>query len=478
MATSKQAVGYECKIISLINKEYFCKQCKHLAREANTSKCCKKTFCKECIETIIREKEVCPSCNQKIPGSEPQKDYQADILALKVCCSKGHLDDTQHSSYSCEYMSIMFKCMFPRCYKKVQGCEWTGELKDLDDHTTGNCAYVNVDCPKGCGKKVQKRNVETHCAKECQKTKYAADNDNLSSHENVSDESESVDSNEEIQKPQNEETDMPPKTGHGDKDVDCPSEGIICTRYANTLSDDGDDISNVSSFEFSRYGSDDDKLSLHENLSDELESVDSNEEIQKPQNEETDMPPKTGHGDKDQQTELQPAILETEHQSHNTDQSRYGATPSEIVFCNYQKHKNEKKSILSPYLEVHVDHPLKKCVRYHLTLYPNGTEEGTDSHLSLKVSLSPDCEVQLTSLKITIQLLNQHDPVDLNHFRRVMSFGSAKESGLEYDMPDIKFIPLADLELNENKRTRYLKDDCLKFRVEKAKMTCIMAKKI
>ena len=166
MATSKQA-GYECEFISSIQDEYLCNKCKHVAREANITTCCRTTtFCKECIETIIQETKVCPSCTNDQPCLEQNTTLQAKILALNVYCSKRHLeeDDTPHSSYS---TSNMFKCMFTdliRCHKKVQGCKWTGQLKDLDDH---NCDYVDKDCPNDCGQKVQKRNLKTHCTNEC-----------------------------------------------------------------------------------------------------------------------------------------------------------------------------------------------------------------------------------------------------------------------------------------------------------------------
>ena len=165
MATSKQA-GYECEFISSIQDEYLCNKCKHVAREANTTTCCRTTtFCKECIETIIQETKVCPSCTNDQPCLEQNTTLQAKILALNVCCSKGHLEED--SSYSCDFTSNMFKCMFTnliRCHTKVQGCKWTGQLKDLDDH---NCDYVDKDCPNDCGQKVQKRNLKTHCTNEC-----------------------------------------------------------------------------------------------------------------------------------------------------------------------------------------------------------------------------------------------------------------------------------------------------------------------
>ena len=59
---------------------------------------------------------------------------------------------------------------------KDRGCLWTGQLQHLDAHldvTTGDCQYVDVECPKKCVQKVQKRNVDTHLANECPNRDYS-----------------------------------------------------------------------------------------------------------------------------------------------------------------------------------------------------------------------------------------------------------------------------------------------------------------
>ena len=143
MAIFNNPIGFECEFIDQVPEDYFCKQCKHVAREPNITSCCGEILCKACVDN----KKPCPSCESsdtKALGLHVK--YNRFILALKVHCSL-----------------------------KGRGCEWTGQLQHLDAHldlTTGDCVYVNVDCPGSCNQKVQKCNVDTHLANNCPNRDY------------------------------------------------------------------------------------------------------------------------------------------------------------------------------------------------------------------------------------------------------------------------------------------------------------------
>ena len=146
MAASSKPVGYECEFVDQVPEDYFCKRCSHVAREPNITSCCGEILCKACVESVVQDKKPCPNCQQTEISYIPHKKYQPKILALKVHCSL-----------------------------KDRGCEWTGQLQHLDAHldlTTGDCVYVDVDCPSKCDQKVQKCNVATHLANHCPNRDY------------------------------------------------------------------------------------------------------------------------------------------------------------------------------------------------------------------------------------------------------------------------------------------------------------------
>ena len=147
MAASNKVEGYDCDFVDQVPEDYFCKHCKHVAMEPNITSCCGETFCKECINFFKQCSEGrCPNCQDIDLSSLFQPKFHSRILALEVYCSL-----------------------------KDRGCEWTGQLQHLDAHldlTTGDCVYVDVDCPNKCDQKVQKCNVATHLANHCPNRDY------------------------------------------------------------------------------------------------------------------------------------------------------------------------------------------------------------------------------------------------------------------------------------------------------------------
>ena len=140
-------VGHEYEFVDQVPEDYFCKLCKHVAREPTIASCCTEVLCKACIDVIVQDKKPCPSCGDlEIKALGQHSKNHAKILALEV-----------------------------RCTMKDRGCEWTGQLQHLNAHldvTTGDCQYVDVECPKKCVQKVQKRNMDTHLANECPNRNY------------------------------------------------------------------------------------------------------------------------------------------------------------------------------------------------------------------------------------------------------------------------------------------------------------------
>ena len=71
---------------------------------------------------------------------------------------------------------MFFKCkvrqLKVRCSNKSAGCEWVGELGELDNHlkpgsVEGPCHFVDVECPLQCGQCVTRRNLNHHKSNEC-----------------------------------------------------------------------------------------------------------------------------------------------------------------------------------------------------------------------------------------------------------------------------------------------------------------------
>ncbi len=133
--------GYTYKFKDTFPEDCFCQRCRHVARDPYLTNCCGDHFCKHCISTYLKKKKPCPSCGEVDFNVFPNKRENKKILSLDVYCSMEN-----------------------------RGCQWTGHLEKLEGHmevVSGDCTYVDTECPSRCGQRFQKRSVASHLVEEC-----------------------------------------------------------------------------------------------------------------------------------------------------------------------------------------------------------------------------------------------------------------------------------------------------------------------
>jgi len=112
--------GYTCEFVDQPPDDLLCKKCNHVAKNPQQLKCCGEFYCKSCLASwnVLHK----ASCSVKHKNKNEPLDHFFDhksnerIQKLKVECT--NLD---------------------------QGCDWTGELKDLDDHRS-QCPKEEIPC--------------------------------------------------------------------------------------------------------------------------------------------------------------------------------------------------------------------------------------------------------------------------------------------------------------------------------------------
>ena len=124
--------GLECEFVEKPPKAFQCECpiCLLVLREPYQATCCGKSFCKECIHRIKAANQACPTCNDKKFTLFPNKGLQQSLYDFQVYCTH-----------------------------KSKGCEWTGELRELDNHLNSDppadkalqgCLYTVITCPLSC----------------------------------------------------------------------------------------------------------------------------------------------------------------------------------------------------------------------------------------------------------------------------------------------------------------------------------------
>lgn len=153
--------GYKVHFVEDIDTVYKCSQCNQVMREPYTTTC-KHHFCRDCIEDAKKNTgRPCPKCDRKDFARNASLDVHLldKINALTVRCPMGRTQST-------EYFIKPLK----------HECPWIGMLEDVESHLSsssidGDCRYVKLGCPQGCGAKFPRKELEKHKL-ECRKRPY------------------------------------------------------------------------------------------------------------------------------------------------------------------------------------------------------------------------------------------------------------------------------------------------------------------
>ena len=142
--------GYDCEIVEspTVGLQTECHVCLQILREPHMVTCCCKRFCHSCINRIQAAGKSCPLCNAITYDVVHDKKLEQDLEGRKVYC--------MHAK---------------------SGCQWTGELRQYEEHLNVNpesetqlegCGFVKIKCTH-CGSLCQRNLTTSHRREECQK---------------------------------------------------------------------------------------------------------------------------------------------------------------------------------------------------------------------------------------------------------------------------------------------------------------------
>ena len=145
--TSKNIAGYDYDLIDPLSDRLVCKICHFPSRNPYLSVCCGHLFCKSCLYNIRKAPAItnaCPVCRDEEFVIFPNQAVDREIKCLRIHCTN-----------------------------KMMGCEWEGELNDINNHlgNSDGCQFEEVKCSNECGKVIQRQYLTSHVETECQRRK-------------------------------------------------------------------------------------------------------------------------------------------------------------------------------------------------------------------------------------------------------------------------------------------------------------------
>ena len=139
IATPTEYGGYEYSFVNDPPDRCICKICHLPSRDAYmTGPCCQGlTICKSCLtnwKKIAGDKK-CPVCRKNRGGFSKNYPIRREINSLYIYCTN-----------------------------KMEGCEWQGELNNINNHLDHNdgCLFQKVKCFNECGKMIQRQYLIGH----------------------------------------------------------------------------------------------------------------------------------------------------------------------------------------------------------------------------------------------------------------------------------------------------------------------------
>ena len=134
--------GYPCDVLDNTSgsMETGCPVCFKLLREPQLVTCCKKSFCRTCIEKPTGEYEDrCPRCRAADFTVVADVRLEEALQNVRVCCRYLRGQDVD------------------------EVCEWVGLLSEFDHHLRHNCKFVEIPC-LNCNVQFQRRHIYSHSA--------------------------------------------------------------------------------------------------------------------------------------------------------------------------------------------------------------------------------------------------------------------------------------------------------------------------
>ena len=163
--------GYDYVFVEVkIAENYECNFCYKVFRNPFLAVCCGQHYCEVCIKKWREEKTACPHCREDGFQVVINRGKVREVKALRVYCTNSRQQREANRDQHEEREEIGDEIDGLEGREDGDGCDWVGELGDLEDHLNANptpltqmkgCLFVELEC-KFCQHKVVRSCLREH----------------------------------------------------------------------------------------------------------------------------------------------------------------------------------------------------------------------------------------------------------------------------------------------------------------------------
>ena len=196
--------GFDCKFVEKPPEPFQseCPVCLLVLCDPHQATCCGYGFCRSCIEKIKLRNKPCPCCKTEEFDSFADKRLKRSLSGYKVFCTNenegcewtgelGELENHLNSNPSqdkqlegCQFVQVTCLHCFQlyqrsivqvhqneQCPRRPFSCEYCKDVDSNYEDVTINhwpvCGYYPVQCPLGCGQSIERRSYDSHVNNTC-----------------------------------------------------------------------------------------------------------------------------------------------------------------------------------------------------------------------------------------------------------------------------------------------------------------------
>ena len=147
IATPNSIAGYDYEFVDTPPDRVICKICHLPSKDPHLSVCCGHLFCKSCLDNVKKASAITNAC--------------------PVC------RDEEFTTFCNKAIDREVRSFYIYCTNKEKGCEWQGELNDINSHlgNSDGCQFEVVKCSNECGKIIERRYLTNHVETKCPRRK-------------------------------------------------------------------------------------------------------------------------------------------------------------------------------------------------------------------------------------------------------------------------------------------------------------------